>query len=172
MSRLHTEKHLVSRIGWLRAAVLGANDGIVSTASLIVGVAAAAQGTSEILVAGIAGLVRGEKGMSPDEFTIAEALKSSGYVTGMFGKWHLGELPKFNPVQQGFDEYKGVLGGRIDYFTHQAAGKPHRLDWWNGVTGQGVSSGPCTSPGRTNATGHPCAPHVWAICSAWSFVCT
>ena len=54
MSRLHTEKHLVSRIGWLRAAVLGANDGIVSTASLIVGVAAAAQGTSEILVAGIA----------------------------------------------------------------------------------------------------------------------
>ena len=83
--------------------------------------------------AGIAGLVRGEKGMSPDEFTIAEAMKASGYVTGMFGKWHLGELPQFNPVQQGFDEYKGLLGGRIDYFTHQAAGKPHRLDWWNGV---------------------------------------
>lgn len=55
MSRLHTENHLVSRIGWLRAAVLGANDGIVSTASLIVGVASAAQGASEILVTGVAG---------------------------------------------------------------------------------------------------------------------
>jgi arylsulfatase A-like enzyme len=83
--------------------------------------------------AGIAGLVRGDNGMSPDEFTIAEAMKSSGYVTAMFGKWHLGELPNFNPVKQGFDEYKGSLGGRIDYFTHQAAGKPHHLDWWNGV---------------------------------------
>jgi arylsulfatase A-like enzyme len=70
--------------------------------------------------------------MSPDEFTIAEAMKSAGYVTGMLGKWHLGELPKFNPVKQGFDEYKGSLGGRIDYFTHRAAGRPHNLDWWNG----------------------------------------
>ena len=54
MSRLHAETHLVSRIGWLRAAVLGANDGIVSTASLIVGVASASAGTSDVLVAGIA----------------------------------------------------------------------------------------------------------------------
>lgn len=53
------ETHLVSRVGWLRAAVLGANDGIVSTASLIVGVAAAATSPSEVLVAGIAGLVAG-----------------------------------------------------------------------------------------------------------------
>lgn len=68
MSRLHTENHLVSRIGWLRAAVLGANDGIVSTASLIVGVAAAAQGTSEILVAGIAGLVAGSMSMAAGEY--------------------------------------------------------------------------------------------------------
>src|SRR5690606_5608644 len=68
MNRLHTEKHLVSRIGWLRAAVLGANDGIVSTASLIVGVAAAAQGTSEILVAGIAGLVAGSMSMAAGEY--------------------------------------------------------------------------------------------------------
>ncbi|MEQ1523502.1 MAG: VIT1/CCC1 transporter family protein, partial [Aestuariivirga sp.] len=49
---LHPESHLVSRIGWLRAAVLGANDGIVSTASLIVGVAAAAAAPSDILIAG------------------------------------------------------------------------------------------------------------------------
>ena len=68
MSRLHTEKHLVSRIGWLRAAILGANDGIVSTASLIVGVASAAQGTSEILVAGVAGLVAGSMSMAASEY--------------------------------------------------------------------------------------------------------
>lgn len=68
MSRLHTENHLVSRIGWLRAAVLGANDGIVSTASLIVGVASAAQGTSEILVAGVAGLVAGSMSMAAGEY--------------------------------------------------------------------------------------------------------
>jgi VIT1/CCC1 family predicted Fe2+/Mn2+ transporter len=68
MSRLHTERHLVQRIGWLRAAVLGANDGIVSTASLIVGVAAASQGRSEILVAGLAGLVAGAMSMAAGEY--------------------------------------------------------------------------------------------------------
>src|SRR5476649_2262889 len=57
--RLHSENHLVNRIGWMRAAVLGANDGIISTASLIVGVAAAATARHEILIAGIAGLVAG-----------------------------------------------------------------------------------------------------------------
>jgi VIT1/CCC1 family predicted Fe2+/Mn2+ transporter len=70
MSRLHlhSESHLVSRIGWLRAAVLGANDGIVSTASLIVGVAAAAAGTAEVLVAGTAGLVAGAMSMAAGEY--------------------------------------------------------------------------------------------------------
>lgn len=70
MSRLHIhpEAHLVSRIGWLRAAVLGANDGIVSTASLIVGVAAASAGTSEVLVAGVAGLVAGAMSMAAGEY--------------------------------------------------------------------------------------------------------
>src|SRR5690606_30329136 len=65
---LHPETHLVSRIGWLRAAVLGANDGIVSTASLIVGVAAASASTSEVLVAGIAGLVAGAMSMAAGEY--------------------------------------------------------------------------------------------------------
>ena len=68
MSRLHAENHLVSRIGWLRAAVLGANDGIVSTASLIVGVAAAAATSSEILVTGAAGLVAGAMSMAAGEY--------------------------------------------------------------------------------------------------------
>ena len=66
--RRHPERHLVSRIGWLRAAVLGANDGIVSTASLIVGVAAAAGSPSEILVAGVAGLVAGAMSMAAGEY--------------------------------------------------------------------------------------------------------
>ncbi|MCB2066981.1 MAG: VIT family protein, partial [Erythrobacter sp.] len=64
----HPENHMVSRIGWLRAAILGANDGIVSTASLIVGVAAAAAGRSEVLVAGVAGLVAGAMSMAAGEY--------------------------------------------------------------------------------------------------------
>jgi len=70
MSRIHThgESHLVSRIGWMRAAVLGANDGIVSTASLIVGVAAAGSGKSAILIAGGAGLVAGALSMAAGEY--------------------------------------------------------------------------------------------------------
>src|SRR4029079_9537783 len=66
--RLHPESHLVSRIGWLRAAVLGANDGIISTASLIVGVAAAAATRNDVLIAGVAGLVAGAMSMSAGEY--------------------------------------------------------------------------------------------------------
>ena len=66
--RLHREGHLVGRIGWLRAAVLGANDGIVSTASLIVGVAAAAATQNDILIAGVAGLVAGAMSMAAGEY--------------------------------------------------------------------------------------------------------
>jgi VIT1/CCC1 family predicted Fe2+/Mn2+ transporter len=67
-SRLHVETHLVARIGWLRAAVLGANDGILSTASLVVGVAAASSGRAEILLAGLAGLVAGAMSMAAGEY--------------------------------------------------------------------------------------------------------
>lgn len=63
----HYERHFVARVGWLRAAVLGANDGIVSTASLIVGVAAAS-GRSEVLVAGMAGLAAGALSMAAGEY--------------------------------------------------------------------------------------------------------
>src|SRR4051794_4168952 len=70
MARLkhHRENHLLERIGWLRAAVLGANDGIVSTASLIVGVAASAAAPSEILIVGAAGLVAGAMSMAAGEY--------------------------------------------------------------------------------------------------------
>ncbi|MBE7202446.1 MAG: VIT family protein [Parafilimonas terrae] len=68
MRPVHTERHLIDRIGWLRAAVLGANDGLVSTASLIVGVAASAAGSGEVLVAGCAGLVAGAMSMAAGEY--------------------------------------------------------------------------------------------------------
>jgi VIT1/CCC1 family predicted Fe2+/Mn2+ transporter len=64
----HKENHLVDRIGWLRAAVLGANDGIISTASLIVGVAAAAAKQNDVLIAGVAGLVAGAMSMAAGEY--------------------------------------------------------------------------------------------------------
>jgi len=66
--KIHTEQHAIARIGWLRAAVLGANDGIVSTASLIVGVAAASAARGDILVTGVAGLVAGAMSMAAGEY--------------------------------------------------------------------------------------------------------
>lgn len=68
MRARHKENHLIGRIGWLRAAVLGANDGLISTASLIVGVAAASTARHEILVAGVAGLVAGATSMAAGEY--------------------------------------------------------------------------------------------------------
>lgn len=65
---MHYEDHRTERIGWLRAAVLGANDGIVSTASLVVGVAAAQAGRSSVLVAGVAGMVAGAMSMAAGEY--------------------------------------------------------------------------------------------------------
>lgn len=64
----HTERHRTDRIGWLRAAVLGANDGIVSTASLVVGVAAANAARADVLLAGVAGLVAGALSMAAGEY--------------------------------------------------------------------------------------------------------
>jgi len=66
--RRHAERHRTDRIGWLRAAVLGANDGIVSTASLIVGVAAASASHSSLLLTGVAGLVAGAMSMAAGEY--------------------------------------------------------------------------------------------------------
>ena len=64
----HVEQHFTHRIGWLRAAVLGANDGIVSTAALVVGVAAAHSGRSAVLLAGLAGMVAGAMSMAAGEY--------------------------------------------------------------------------------------------------------
>lgn len=68
MPRVHRERHRTERIGWLRAAVLGANDGIVSTASLVIGVAAASAARGDVLIAGVAGLVAGAMSMAAGEY--------------------------------------------------------------------------------------------------------
>jgi VIT1/CCC1 family predicted Fe2+/Mn2+ transporter len=65
---MHREWHRTERIGWLRAAVLGANDGIVSTASLVIGVAAASAARGDVLIAGVAGLVAGAMSMAAGEY--------------------------------------------------------------------------------------------------------
>lgn len=65
---MHVERHRTAHIGWLRAAVLGANDGLISTASLVVGVAASGTGRNAVLIAGVAGLVAGSMSMAAGEY--------------------------------------------------------------------------------------------------------
>ena len=64
----HAERHRTAHIGWLRAAVLGANDGLISTASLVVGVAASGVPRSGVLISGVAGLVAGAMSMAAGEY--------------------------------------------------------------------------------------------------------
>ena len=90
MSRLHRENHLVARIGWLRAAVLGANDGIISTASLILGVAAAASSQSDVLLTGVAGLVAGAMSMAADAVFPVLAALTTNTVSKIVFAWSSG----------------------------------------------------------------------------------
>ena len=92
--RLHPESHLVSRIGWLRAAVLGANDGIISTASLIVGVAAAAATRNDVLIAGVAGLVAGAMSMSAGEYVSVSSQSDTEQADLARERKELSEDPK------------------------------------------------------------------------------
>ncbi len=71
-------------------------------------------------------------GIASKEFTIAEMLRQEGYHTGIIGKWHLGYDTKFHPMTQGFDEFRGFLGGNVDYHTHVAGYGLKQLDWWQG----------------------------------------
>jgi VIT1/CCC1 family predicted Fe2+/Mn2+ transporter len=97
MSRLHAhpESHLVDRIGWLRAAVLGANDGIISTASLIVGVAAAAATRNDVLIAGIAGLVAGAMSMAAGEYVSVSSQSDTEQADLARERKELSENPAF-----------------------------------------------------------------------------
>jgi VIT1/CCC1 family predicted Fe2+/Mn2+ transporter len=95
MSRLHTESHLVHRIGWLRAAVLGANDGIISTASLILGVASAAVAKSDVLLSGVAGLVAGAMSMAAGEYVSVSSQSDTEHADLEREKRELSDNPKF-----------------------------------------------------------------------------
>lgn len=92
---MHRETHAVARIGWLRAAILGANDGIVSTASLIAGVAAAGSAQSSILVTGIAGLVAGAMSMAAGEYVSVSSQQDAESADIAREKMELASQPDF-----------------------------------------------------------------------------
>lgn len=95
----HRENHFIDRIGWLRAAVLGANDGIVSTASLVVGVAAAETGRSEVTLAGIAGLVAGAMSMAAGEYVSVSSQADSEQADLARERQELAADPDFEQVE-------------------------------------------------------------------------
>lgn len=70
-----------------------------------------------------------DRGLPLNEVTFAECLKEVGYATGIFGKWHLGYKKKLNPIQQGFDSFRGYVSGNVDYISHIDQGG--NADWWN-----------------------------------------
>ena len=97
MSRLHShpETHLVQRIGWLRAAVLGANDGIISTASLILGVATAAASKEDVLLSGVAALVAGAMSMAAGEYVSVSSQSDTERADLAKERRELREQPEF-----------------------------------------------------------------------------
>ncbi|MEQ1654007.1 MAG: VIT family protein [Hyphomicrobium sp.] len=107
MSRLHRENHLVSRIGWLRAAVLGANDGIVSTASLIAGVAASNAAHGAVMIAGIAGLVAGAMSMAAGEYVSVSSQSDTENADLARERKELEDMPEHE-----LDELTGIYVAR------------------------------------------------------------
>ena len=85
---------------------------------------------------GIPGVVytylRDSLGMAPEVKTLAEVFQAAGYKTALFGKWHLGYKKKFNPVNQGFDTFRGFVSGNVDYHSH--LDNMHIYDWWQDTT--------------------------------------
>jgi len=75
-------------------------------------------------------LAQRKVGLPPDQPTLASLLRARGYATHLIGKWHLGRLPQFGPLQSGYDEFWGIRGGAVDYFSH---GLPDP-DLWDGDT--------------------------------------
>lgn len=77
----------------------------------------------------ITALSHRDTGLALDQWTLAEAMKDLGYSTALFGKWHLGYGPDFNPTRQGFDEYRGFVSGNVDYHRH--IDQEGHFDWWS-----------------------------------------
>ncbi len=92
--RAHWESHLVHRIGWLRAAVLGANDGIISTASLILGVAGASSAKGDILLAGVAAMVAGAMSMAAGEYVSVSSQSDTETADLNRERRELAEMPE------------------------------------------------------------------------------
>ena len=85
-------------------------------------------GVDEVVFADPARGKRDDHGLQPTEITFAKLLQAAGYRTALFGKWHLGYAPKFNPRHHGFDEFRGYVSGNVDYRSHRdQADFP---DWW------------------------------------------
>jgi len=124
MRALHRENHLIERIGWLRAAVLGANDGLISTASLIVGVAAASPAREEILVAGIAGLVAGAMSMAAGEYVSVSSQADTEEADMARERRELAEEPEaeLNELAQIYEE-RGVEPGLAREVARQMMAK-------------------------------------------------
>lgn len=85
---------------------------------------------------GIEGVVTAKNhrdtGMKPEEYTLAEFFKEAGYQTAIFGKWHLGYQPKYGPIVQGFDYFRGFVSGNVDYKSH--IDQEGYADWWKAKT--------------------------------------
>ena len=156
MSRLaHSEVHMVHRIGWLRAAVMGANDGLVSTASLVVGVAAAGSGHPEVLIAGLAGLVAGAMSMAAGEYVSVSSQTDAEQADIARETRELRETPEAELEEltriyraRGLDEDAGPAGrGPADGARRAGRARPRRArDFRNG-------DGP-SDPGRRRLRAH------------------
>jgi vacuolar iron transporter family protein len=127
------ERHRGERIGWLRAAVLGANDGIVSTASLVVGVAAAESSRSNVLVAGVAGLVAGAMSMAAGEYVSVSSQSDTEKADLDLEKRELAAMPELELrelqkiyVERGLDEATAMEVAR--QLTHHDALGAHARD--------------------------------------------
>lgn len=107
MRALHRENHLIDRIGWLRAAVLGANDGLISTASLIVGIAAASTAVRDVLVAGVAGLAAGALSMAAGEYVSVSSQADAEAADMARERTELAEQPEAE-----LDELAGIYEER------------------------------------------------------------
>lgn len=70
------------------------------------------------------------RGLPAAEWTMSEALKEGGYATAIFGKWHIGYKPEFNPLRHGFDQFNGFISGNIDSHSHYD--RMETFDWWDG----------------------------------------
>jgi VIT1/CCC1 family predicted Fe2+/Mn2+ transporter len=118
MRSRHLERHRTERIGWLRAAVLGANDGIVSTASLVLGVATAEGSRSAVLVAGVAGLVAGAMSMAAGEYV---SVSSQADTERADLERERGELAASGPAEH--EELAAIYVGRglTPALAHQVA---------------------------------------------------